>query len=82
MSGTFTIPVLQTGTYEHYKGSLYRVLGVGRHTEVDEYFVVYEPLVRSEDKPAIWLRPYAMFIESVEIHGRAVPRFKKVQEEK
>jgi hypothetical protein len=75
------IPTLALGTYEHYKGKRYRVLGVGRHTEADEYFVVYAPLYEHEGQPDIWLRPYAMFMEMVEMQGKIIPRFTKVSSE-
>ena len=71
------MPVIETGEYEHYKGKQYMVLGVGRHTEDDEYFVVYTPLYDHIGQPDIWIRPYAMFMEAVEINGERIPRFKK-----
>lgn len=78
MSEAFIIPQLELGLYQHYKGNLYTVLGVGRHTEKDEYFVVYSPIEPKVGAPSIWLRPYDMFVETVDIDGQAVPRFKKI----
>jgi hypothetical protein len=72
------MPVIELGEYEHYKGKRYNVLGVGRHTEADEYFVVYRPLYEHDDQPDIWLRPFAMFMETVELNGQTIPRFKKI----
>ena len=72
------LPVIEPGVYEHYKGKRYQVIGVGRHTETDEYFVVYTPLYDHDGRPSIWLRPYAMFIETLEIKGEIVQRFKKL----
>ena len=80
MTEVFNIPTIESGLYEHYKGNKYRVLGVGRHTEVDEYFVVYSPLIPKTGAPAIWLRPHSMFIEMVEVNGEEVPRFRKIEE--
>lgn len=80
MTEVFEIPPLEIGLYEHYKGSQYRVLGIGRHTEADEYFVVYSPVLPKMGAPTIWLRPYDMFIETVEIDGEVVPRFRKIEE--
>jgi len=80
MSDTFHIPKLETGLYEHYKGNKYNVLGVGRHTEADDYFVVYAPLDINEGKPSLWLRPYDMFIGVVELNGETIPRFRKLNE--
>lgn len=47
------LPEIELGLYEHYKGNRYEVLGVGRHTEVDEYYVVYKPLYEHEGQPEI-----------------------------
>jgi len=80
MQEIFDVPPLEKGIYEHYKGNRYHVLGVGCHTETNEYFVVYSPLKVHANKPEIWLRPYDMFIESVTKDGVTFPRFKKVQE--
>ncbi len=78
MSENFTVPPLEEGIYRHYKGNEYKVLGVGCHTETNEYYVVYSPVEKKESTPEIWIRPYAMFIESVEVDGKKIPRFKKI----
>lgn len=72
------LPVIELGLYQHYKGNVYEVLGVGCHTEVHEYYVVYAPVEKKDTIPQMWLRPYAMFTESVEVDGVSVPRFKKL----
>jgi hypothetical protein len=73
------MPTLPLGTYEHYKGKRYQVLGVGRHTEANEYFVVYAPLYEHDGQPDIWVRPYAMFTGNVEVNGVITPRFKAIK---
>ncbi len=67
--------VVAGAIYEHYKGQQYRVIGVGRHTETLEELVMYEALY---DNPLgrLWCRPLKMWLESVEINGQKVPRFK------
>jgi hypothetical protein len=70
--------VLEEGEYEHYKGKHYNVIGVGRHTETGEDFVVYQPLYEHSGQPDIWLRPLKMFQETVKIGSKTLPRFKKV----
>lgn len=75
------MPVLAPGRYEHYKGKQYRVLGVGRHTETDDYFVVYTPLYEHEGQPDIWLRPYDMFVGTVIVDDVETPRFRKLDTE-
>lgn len=78
MQKDFTIPPLEPGVYEHYKGNTYQVLGVGCHTETHEYFVVYTSIKQQEGTPKIWLRPYDMFMETVEVEGQVIPRFKHI----
>lgn len=78
MGEAFNIPALEKGTYQHYKGNMYEVLGVGCHTESNEYYVVYRPVEKKPGIPEIWLRPYEMFVENVEVDGEFVPRFKQV----
>lgn len=60
------------GRYRHYKGNEYEVLGVARHSETDERLVVYRPLY---GEGALWVRPLAMFLETVTVNGEPVPRF-------
>ena len=62
--------------YEHYKGFLYKVLAIARHSETLEELVVYQALYGEED---IWVRPLAMFLENVEIDGQFQPRFKPIR---
>jgi hypothetical protein len=72
------LPTIEPGIYEHYKGHRYRVLGVGCHTETNEYFVVYGQISEHEGAPDIWIRPHAMFVEQVTKDGKTFPRFKKI----
>lgn len=76
MSEEFTVPELQTGIYEHYKGNRYEVIGVALHTETLEPMVVYRPLYKT-DVP-LWTRPFAMFVGTVEVDGAQVPRFSRI----
>jgi hypothetical protein len=72
------LSVIEPGLYQHYKGGKYQVLGVGCNTEAHEYYVVYSPAERTPGIPNMWLRPYAMFVETVEIDGKTIPRFQKI----
>ena len=63
---------MKTGRYRHYKGKTYIVLGVARHSETEEELVVYR---QDYGERSLWVRPKAMFDETVELHGRRVPRF-------
>lgn len=60
------------GIYRHYKGSLYEVLGVAHHSESEEPLAVYRALYGDY---GLWVRPLAMFNETVEVQGVSTPRF-------
>ncbi len=66
------------GIYEHYKGKRYRVLGVGKHSETLEDLVFYEALYENP-LGKLWVRPLAMFGEEVEVGGKKVLRFRRVE---
>ncbi|MBL4865165.1 MAG: DUF1653 domain-containing protein [Pseudomonadales bacterium] len=66
---------ITAGKYKHYKGNDYDVLGISTHSETLEKLVVYRPLYGEQ---ALWVRPLQMFIESVEIDGKTVPRFQRI----
>ena len=76
MSDLPVLPVLAAGRYRHYKGRDYEVFGVARHSETLEPLVIYRPLY---GEGALWVRPYAMFVGSVVVDGRDVPRFAPVE---
>ncbi|MBX3350658.1 MAG: DUF1653 domain-containing protein [Nitrospira sp.] len=69
--------VVLPGVYRHYKGQQYEVLGVSRHSETEEEFVVYRALYGDR---GLWIRPLAMFTESVEKEDISVPRFSRIDE--
>jgi hypothetical protein len=60
------------GRYRHYKGNEYLVLDIARHSETEEELVVYRQLYSDH---SLWVRPRAMFVETVVVAGRTVPRF-------
>jgi len=63
---------LEKGLYRHYKGNLYEVMMTAQHSETEEWMVVYKALYGDE---GTWVRPYAMFVENVEVDGVVVDRF-------
>ncbi|NYZ61415.1 DUF1653 domain-containing protein [Luteimonas deserti] len=75
MSDLPVLPALAPGRYRHYKGRDYDVIGVARHSETLEPVVVYRPLY---GEGALWVRPYAMFVETVDVDGVEVLRFAPV----
>ena len=60
------------GRYRHYKGRDYRVLGLARHSETLEPLVVYQALYGDH---GLWVRPAAMFTETITHAGVRLPRF-------
>lgn len=76
------------GIYRHAKsGGLYEVIDIALHTETGEKMVVYRALYEHEELAAeygghpLFVRPYDMFFELVEINGRDTLRFVKVADE-
>ena len=69
--------MIKPGRYRHYKGGEYEVLGIAKHSETEEDFVVYRQLYGSGDW---WIRPKRMFAEKISIDGQAVPRFQPLEE--
>jgi len=70
-------PEPTSGLYRHYKGNDYRVIGLARHSETLEPMVVYAALY---GEGGLWVRPAGMFVETVQIEGKPVPRFAKVED--
>jgi hypothetical protein len=68
--------MLKTGKYQHFKGSYYQVLHIARHSETEEYLVVYHPLNTPND---IWVRPLVMFDETIERDGISLKRFNFIE---
>ncbi|WHZ23907.1 MAG: hypothetical protein OJF47_003019 [Nitrospira sp.] len=69
--------MIKPGRYRHYKGKTYEVLGVARHSETEEEYVVYRQLY---GEGGLWIRPMGMFLESVSVGGAMVPRFQRLEE--
>lgn len=70
-------PAPQPGQYRHFKGGLYEVFGVARHSETEEELVVYRPLYGD---CGLWVRPLALFCDVVTVDGVETPRFALVSE--
>lgn len=63
---------MKTGKYRHFKGNEYEVIAIARHSETLEEMVVYRALYGER---GLWVRPKAMFEETVERDGKTFPRF-------
>jgi hypothetical protein len=66
---------MEPGTYRHYKGNLYEVIGVARHSETEEQLVVYRA---ASGEGGLWVRPRGMFEETVVVDSRPALRFTRV----
>ncbi|HUD21069.1 MAG TPA: DUF1653 domain-containing protein [Candidatus Saccharimonadales bacterium] len=71
--------MIEASLYRHYKGGMYKVIGVAKHSETMEDLVVYESL-NPEHEFKLWVRPAKMFTEKVKIDGKLIKRFKKIEE--
>ena len=69
---------IKKGKYRHFKGKEYMVLGVASHSETLEPMVVYQALYGAHD---LWVRPAAMWNETVDKDGYRGPRFQYIGEE-
>ncbi len=69
---------IRPGRYRHFKGKEYQVLGLARHSETEEWMVVYRPLY---GEGGLWVRPASMWVETVERDGKVQPRFLLLEEE-
>lgn len=66
--------------YKHYKGGVYQVNHVAKHTETNEAFVIYHNV---ENPNMQWARPLTMFNEYVDISsGKSQLRFEEILENK
>ena len=66
---------IQPGRYRHFKGNEYEVIGTARHSETLEELVVYRALY---DNGGLWVRPAAMWNETVDRDGYHGPRFQYI----
>lgn len=66
---------IEPGTYRHFKGAEYDVIGVARHSETEEEHVVYRALYGER---GLWIRPLSMWTEEVDRDGYRGPRFTRV----
>jgi hypothetical protein len=64
--------------YRHYKGQEYLIIGIARHSDTLEEFIVYQGIYDSKEfgQQPLWVRPKSIFEEIIEINGEKIPRFK------
>lgn len=68
---------IKPGRYRHFKGNEYEVIGVGKHSETLEECVIYRALY---GEGGLWVRPAAMWNETVERDGKTYKRFTYIGE--
>jgi len=66
------------GRYRHYKGKDYDLIGIAKHSENLEDFVIYKPLY-GQNLAEYWIRPKDMFFGDVEIDGKKMKRFSLIK---
>ena len=69
------LPAPPLGRYRHYKGAEYELIGVARHSATLEPMALYRPLA---NPGGLWVRPYGMFFEPVDVNGQWQPRFARL----
>ena len=71
--------IVMTGEYyRHFKGNVYRVLYLAKHSETLEEMVVYQAMYGER---GVWVRPQTMFEEVIERDGKAFRRFSPISAE-
>ena len=63
---------IKLGRYKHFKGNEYELLGVAKHSETLEEYVIYRALYGDK---GLWIRPKEMFFEKVTRDGKTFNRF-------
>ena len=64
--------IIRNAIYRHYKGQLYHVIDVAKHTETGEELVIYNA---TYGERKMWARPLSMFTGNIEINGGVQKRF-------
>ncbi|MEZ0121318.1 MAG: DUF1653 domain-containing protein [Candidatus Reddybacter sp.] len=64
--------MIEPGIYRHFKGQFYAVDNIAKHSESDEFYVVYRALYGER---GLWVRPLEMFDETIEREGVRLKRF-------
>ena len=73
---------VEPGFYKHFKGNIYEVIGIGKHSETGEELVVYKGLYHGpHGYGAMWIRPVSMFLEIIERDGKKMERFMFISNE-
>ncbi|NRB37396.1 MAG: DUF1653 domain-containing protein [Pseudomonadales bacterium] len=66
---------IKKGRYQHFKGNFYDVVDIALHSETQDEQVIYRALYGDF---GLWVRPLAMFDETIERDGKTLKRFNYV----
>ena len=69
------LQMILPGSYRHFKGNEYEVIGIARHSETMEPMVVYRALY---GEGGLWTRPADMWYETVTRDGKSHKRFERI----
>ena len=64
--------------YRHFKGNVYRLVGIAKDSETLEEMVVYQAMY---GEGQMWVRSKEMFFGEVERDGKRIPRFRELSDE-
>ncbi len=68
--------LIEPGLYRHFKGNNYQVIAEVTHSETGERLVLYRALYGER---GLWVRPKALFCETVLVNGQKTPRFSLIR---
>ncbi len=67
---------IKLGLYRHFKGNIYELVGVARHSEKpDLKMAVYRSAKNPEE---YWVRPLEMWNEVIQRDGKLIKRFEYI----
>jgi len=69
---------VKLGKYRHFKGQLYQLIDVAHHSESQQPMAVYRALYGER---GLWVRPLAMFVETIQRDGKQMQRFEFIEDE-
>jgi Uncharacterized protein conserved in bacteria len=64
--------------YRHFKGGVYRLVGIAKDSETLEEMVVYQAMYGDRQ---MWVRPMSMFFGKVDRDGKVFDRFSEISEQ-
>ena len=72
---------VKLGKWQHFKGMIVEVIGIAKHSENLEEYVVYthDNPVKGFEGKTMWIRPKDMFLETIERDGKIIKRFEFIE---